>query len=172
MHDLRFVHANEWTQDRQVGSRFDDAQILERLRGYLAERFPGHQRLRARLLRQSCGNAQHTTAIQNDPIGGRYGADDLLLAITKRHEKESRGVFIARQETGELLGFLAMYGSERVTMKVHKVHMTAAFHHTVRSYWGIHTTRQQTQHHPTHVTGKRRPGCFSRYMRPAGMSWM
>ena len=147
LHDLRLVHANQGTQHGQSAGRFNDAQVLQGLRGHLPQRFPGHQRLCPGLLRQGQRNTQHVAAIQHHPIRRRRHPDNLLLEVAKWHQKQACSVLVTRQPLRELARFLLRRAvQEGVTVKVHEIDPTAAFHHTIGGHRRIDATRQQAQH--------------------------
>ncbi len=161
-YDFRFVHTDQRPQHRQGGGRFDDPEIVQRLRGHLSEGLAGHQCLTIAVLGNGFGNAQHAAPVQHDAVGRRGHADDMLLNLAKRHQEEPGMVLVAGQQAGELAGFI-LGGpiQEWVTVKMDKIHAAAAFHQAIGGHRRIQTAGEQGDQPATNAIGQpARAGVF------------
>jgi hypothetical protein len=62
-------------------------EILERLRGHLADNFAGDERARAPRAGKAFRDPEHETTIEDDAKLGSDGEEDLLLKLPEWHER-------------------------------------------------------------------------------------
>ena len=86
--DLLLVGADERTQDRHRHGLVDRSDVVERLRGDLAERLAGDDGLGALDLGDALGDAQHDATVREDPQALRHGKGDLALAVAEGDDVE------------------------------------------------------------------------------------
>ena len=87
--DLLLVGADQRAQDGHRHRLVDGSDVLERLRGNLAERLARNQRLRPLEKRDSLSDLQHDATVHDDAQALRDGERDLALSFAKGNDVEA-----------------------------------------------------------------------------------
>ena len=147
--DLGLVPGDQRPQQRQVGRLLDDAQVVERLRGDLAERVPRDQHLGSFSPPEHRGHLHHQTALREHLQPIRAGRRDATLDDAEGHEKEPRPALEAVELRGVRVRLVdRLRARVRAPAEVDEVAAQASLHRPVRCHRRVDPAREQDESAP------------------------